>query len=179
MSDPPQGMLPEEWSEICRLLKIPYDESENEDSEQQGAVENIPFEEGFENFIPPNSAENENSELQGEMDNLPSHHIPPNYAENEDSGVHENLFDSLGQEELYPSNYAEQYSSPHSEDSILESKQGDIKMKIEPIEIDEVGNLFKYKSVLYLILISFARLQDIVRSKSAGMSRELGFLKSA
>ena len=143
MLDPPQGMLPEEWSEICRLLKIPYDESENEDSGLQGAMENLPSHEGFEDFPPQNSAENENSELRGEMDILPSHHIPPNYAENEDSGVQENLLDTLGQEDLYPSNYAEQYSSTHTEDSILESKKGGIKMKIEPIEIDEVGNILK------------------------------------
>lgn len=150
MLDPPQGMLPEEWSEICRLLKIPYDESENEDSGLQGAMENLPSQEGFEDFPPQNSAENENSELQGEMDILPSHHIPPSYAENEDSGVQENLLDTLGQEDLYPSNYAEQYSSTHIEDSILESKKGGIKMKIEPIEIDEVARYSEIQKCMHV-----------------------------
>ena len=120
MSDPLLLLPPEELEEVLEMLENPYDENENKDSGLQGEMENLPPQEGFDTL---------------ELDSFG----PPS-----NSGVQENLLDNLGLQELYSSNCADKYSSPHSEDSILESK-GD--MKIEPIESDEVNSLLLFSNL--------------------------------
>ena len=104
-----EGMSPEDAEKMCRMLENPNNKNENEDSGLQ--EENLPPQDtlGLDVFG------------------------PPSYAENVESGV----LDTLGQEELYPANYAEQLNCVE-EDRILESKGA---IKIEGIESDEVGKL--------------------------------------
>jgi len=123
MSDPLLLLPPEELEEVLEMLENPYDENENKDSGLQGEMENLPPQEGFDTL------------------GLDAFGPPSN------SGVQENLLDNLGLQELYSSNCADKYSSPHSEDSILESK-GD--MKIEPIESDEVARYSEVQESMHV-----------------------------
>jgi len=87
--------------------------------------------------------ENEDFGLQGE--NLPPQKgldvfEPTSYAENA------NLLDTLGQEDLYPANYAEQLNCVE-EDRILESKGA---IKIEGIESDEVAKYSELQKCMHV-----------------------------
>ena len=116
-----------------------------------------------------NENKNDDDELHEEIENFPTDHIPTNYVQNENSEPH-----FLGLRELYADYAPLELCSPHSEDSILESK-GDLK--IEPIESFEVDILAYFFSLSDPI--SFNRWQNTVSSKSTCTSRELATSKSA